>query len=94
MSTVACMDILCWRRRRLRIDAVRFAVKDGDRVRLTSTLGEMTTEVKIMDRVPQGTAWFPDHFGQTAVRLFECIVDPITRVPSLRTATVSMMKVA
>ncbi len=82
---------------RLRInplDAVRFALSDGDRVRLSSTSGEMTTEVKIMERVPQGTAWFPYHFGQTAVRLFECAIDPITRVPAFRTATVSIMKVA
>lgn len=82
---------------RLRIsplDAARFALSDGDRVRLSSTSGEMTTEVKIMDRVPQGTAWFPYHFGQTAVRLFECAVDPITHVPSFRTATVSIMRVA
>ncbi len=82
---------------RLRIsplDAARFALSDGDRVRLSSTSGEMTTEVKIMDRVPQGTAWFPSHFGQAAVRLFECAVDPTTHVPSFRTATVSIMKVA
>jgi formate dehydrogenase alpha subunit len=82
---------------RLRIsplDAARFALSDGDRVRLSSTSGEMTTEVKIMERVPQGTAWFPYHFGQAALQLFECAVDPITHVPSFRTATVSMMKVA
>ena len=82
---------------RLRInplDAARFALADGDRVRLSSMSGEMTTEVKIMERVPQGTAWFPYHFGQAAVRLFECAVDPITHVPAFRTATVSMMKVA
>jgi formate dehydrogenase alpha subunit len=82
---------------RLRIspsDAARFALSDGDRVRLSSTSGEMTTEVKIMERVPQGTAWFPSHFGQAAVHLFECATDPITHVPSFRTATVSMMKVA
>jgi len=82
---------------RLRInplDAARFALSDGDRVRLSSTSGEMTTEVKIMERVPQGTAWFPYHFGQAAVQLFECTIDPITHVPSFRTATVSMMKVA
>ncbi len=82
---------------RLRIsplDAARFALSDGDRVRLSSTSGEMTTEVKIMERVPQGTAWFPYHFGQAAVQLFECAIDPITHVPSFRTATVSMMKVA
>jgi len=76
------------------VDAARFALMDGDRVRLSSTSGEMTTEVKIMERVPQGTAWFPDHFGQAAVGLFECAIDPITHVPSFRTATVSMMKVA
>jgi formate dehydrogenase alpha subunit len=76
------------------VDAARFALMDGDRVRLCSTSGEMTTEIKIMERVPQGTAWFPDHFGQAAVSLFECAVDPITHVPSFRTATVSMMKVA
>ncbi|UVT15426.1 MAG: NADH-quinone oxidoreductase subunit NuoG [Nitrospira sp.] len=82
---------------RLRInphDAARFALVDGDRVRLSSTSGEMTTEVKIVERVPQGTAWFPDHFGQAAIGLFECAIDPVTHVPSFRTATVSMMKVA
>ena len=82
---------------RLRIsphDAARFDLLDGDRVRLSSASGEMTTEVKIMERVPQGTAWFPYHFGQAALPLFECAVDPITEVPSFRTATVSMMKVA
>lgn len=76
------------------IDASRFALVDGDRVRLSSTVGEMTTEVKLVERVPQGTAWFPDHFGQAAVRLFDCAIDPITHAPSLRTATVSMMRVA
>ncbi len=84
-------------RGRLRInpvDAARFALVDGDRVRLSSTSGEMTTEVTLVERVPQGTAWFPDHFGQTAVRLFDCAIDPITHAPSLRTATVSMMRVA
>lgn len=84
-------------RGRLRInpvDAARFALVNGDRVRLSSTSGEMTTEVTLVERVPQGTAWFPDHFGQAAVRLFDCVIDPITHAPALRTATVSMMRVA
>ena len=76
------------------VDAARFALMDGDRVRLCSASGDMTTEIKIMERVPQGTAWFPDHFGQSALGLFECAVDPITHAPSFRTATVSIMKVA
>jgi NADH-quinone oxidoreductase chain G len=76
------------------VDADRFALMDGDRVRLCSSAGEMTTEIKIVARVPQGTAWFPDHFGQNALGLFDCTVDPITHVPSFKTATVSMMRVA
>jgi formate dehydrogenase alpha subunit len=76
------------------VDATRFAVMDGDRVRLCSSVGEMTTEIKIVARVLQGTAWFPDHFGQPALGLFDYAVDPITHVPSFKTATVSMMRVA
>ncbi|MDH4096778.1 MAG: NADH-quinone oxidoreductase subunit NuoG [Nitrospira sp.] len=75
-------------------DAARFALKDGDRVRLSNVRGEMTTTVTIRARVPQGTAWFPDHFGQTAAHLFECTIDPVTRTPSIRATAVSMMKVA
>jgi formate dehydrogenase alpha subunit len=75
-------------------DAARFALKDGDRVRLSNVRGETTVKIKIMGRVPQGSAWFPDHFGQTAAHLFECTIDPVTRTPSIRTTFVSMMKVA
>jgi formate dehydrogenase alpha subunit len=75
-------------------DAARFALKDGDRVRLSNVRGEMTTKVKVLGRVPQGSAWFPDHFGQAAMHLFECAIDSVTRTPSIRTTSVSMMKVA
>jgi formate dehydrogenase alpha subunit len=75
-------------------DAARFALKDGDRVRLSNVRGEMTTTITIRKRVPQGSAWFPDHFGHTSAHLFECIIDPVTRTPSIRTTSVSMMKVA
>jgi formate dehydrogenase alpha subunit len=75
-------------------DAARFTLKDGDRVRLSNTRGEMTTTVKVLGRIPQGWAWFPDHFGQTAMRLFDCAIDPVTRTPSMRTTSVSVMKVA
>jgi len=76
------------------VDAARFALVDGDRVRLCSASGEMTTVIQNTERVPQGTAWFPDHFGQAAIGLFEGAVDPTTYVPSFLSATVSIMKVA
>ena len=75
-------------------DAARFAVADGDRVRLSNARGDVTTFVKVWDRVPEGLAWFPDHFAQDMTRLFECTVDPETQVPSFRIASVSVMKVA
>jgi formate dehydrogenase alpha subunit len=75
-------------------DAARFAVADGDRVRLSNALGNVTTFVKVWDRVPEGLAWFPDHFAEEMTRLFECTVDQETKVPSFRLASVSVMKVA
>jgi len=76
------------------VDAARFMLSDGDRVRLTNARGEMTAEIAVVGRVPEGVAWFPDHFSQTATHLFDCAIDPVTRVPYFRTTAVSMIKVA
>ena len=75
-------------------DATRLAVKDGDRVRLSNKRGELITTIKLAERVPQGSVRFPDHFAQEAVKLFECTIDPVTKVPAFRTASVSIVKVA
>jgi NADH-quinone oxidoreductase chain G len=74
-------------------DASRLSLVDGDRVRLSTRRGELTTTVKLLERVPEGSAWFPDHFAQEAATLFECAIDPDTKVPSFRTASVSITKV-
>ena len=75
-------------------DAARFSLADGNRVRLSNARGEMTTDVKVVDRVPEGQAWFPNHFSQDLNRLFDCVIDPDTKVPSIRAASVSMVKVS
>jgi NADH-quinone oxidoreductase chain G len=74
------------------VDAARFALGAGDRVRLSNSRGEFTTPVKVFDRVPEGLAWLPDHFAQDALRLFDCVIDPNTKAPSCRTVSVSVMK--
>lgn len=74
------------------VDAARCALGTGDRVRLSNSRGEFTTTVKVFDRVPEGLAWLPDHFAQEALQLFDCVIDPNTKVPSCRTASVSVMK--
>jgi formate dehydrogenase alpha subunit len=75
-------------------DAARYGLHNGAWVRLSNARGELTIPVKILERVPQGQAWFPDHFGTDAMRLFHCAVNPVTRTPSMRTTSVSVIKVA
>ena len=76
-----------------RADAARLALKDGDRVRLSNGRGRLTTSVKLVERVPPGTVWFPDHFAQEATQLCDCTIDPVTKVPAFRTASISIEKV-
>ncbi|HEU4683141.1 MAG TPA: NADH-quinone oxidoreductase subunit NuoG [Nitrospira sp.] len=73
-------------------DAGKWSLKDGDRVRLSNAHGSFTTPVKLAARVPVGTVWFPDHFAREAMSLFDCAVDPETKVPTFRTAWVSMAR--
>ncbi len=75
-------------------DAARFGLVDGNRVRLSNSQGEVTAEVKVAGRVPEGHAWFPDHFSQEVNKLFACVVDAETKVPYTRTTSVSMVKVS
>jgi predicted molibdopterin-dependent oxidoreductase YjgC len=77
-----------------RADGMRLALADGDRVRLSNPRGEMTTSVKLVERVPKGTVWFPDHFAQEATKLFDLTIDPATKVPAFRTTSVTITKVA
>ena len=75
-------------------DAARYGLQTGAWVRLSNAHGELTIPVKVLERVPQGQAWFPDHFGTDAMRLFHCAMNPVTRTPSIRTTSVSVIKVA
>jgi len=73
-------------------DAERLGIGSGDRVRVTNALGEMSTTVKLLDRVPEGLAVFPEHFDQEARRLLGVTTDPTTKVPYYKTARVSIEK--
>jgi NADH-quinone oxidoreductase chain G len=73
-----------------RAEAGRVGIADGDRVRVSNPRGELTTTVKLVERVPPGTVWFPDHFAQQASELFDCTIDPVTKVPYFRCAQVKI----
>jgi formate dehydrogenase alpha subunit len=73
-------------------DAARLNVTAGDRVTLSNERGSFTACVKLLERVPKGFAWFPDHFAQDMTQLCEITIDKDTKVPSFRTASVSVVK--
>lgn len=73
-------------------DAARLRIGDGDRVRLSNPQGEMSTTVKLLDRVPEGMAFFPEHFDHDVRRLLSVSVDPETRVPYFKLAQVKVEK--
>jgi formate dehydrogenase alpha subunit len=75
-------------------EAALIGVTEGDRVRLSNARGEFTTEVRVVERVPDGLAWFPDHYGQDAAHVLDCVIDPETKVPYIRAASVSVTKVS
>ena len=76
------------------VDAARLSLQDGQRVRLSNPRGEFTTAVKVVEKVPQGSVWYPDHFAQAVSHLFECTIDRETKAPACRTTSVSIVKVA
>jgi formate dehydrogenase alpha subunit len=74
-------------------NAQQIGATEGDRVRISNEQGEMTTTVKLLDRVPDGLALFPEHFAENARRLLRLSTDPQTGVPSYRTTQVKVEKI-
>ena len=75
-------------------DAERLGLTEGEQVRLWNARGEVTTSVKIRQRVPMGLLWFPEHFDGDAKQLADWTIDPQGRIPYFKHARVSLAKVS
>jgi NADH-quinone oxidoreductase chain G len=75
-------------------DANRIDVEDGGSVRLSNGNGEVIVPVKLVDRIPPGVAWFPEHFDQELRRLFNLTVDERNHVPCWKTTEVQIARVS
>jgi predicted molibdopterin-dependent oxidoreductase YjgC len=73
-------------------DAQRVGVADGDRVRVFNDCGEMIASVKLLGRLPEGVATFPEHFDEEARRLLSVSIDPQTGAPYYKSAQVKVEK--
>lgn len=75
------------------VDAERLNLEADSQVRLRNEHGEVAAPIKIVGRVPQGMVFFPEHFDEDVRRLLEARIHPETKVPSFKTARVTIEKV-
>jgi formate dehydrogenase alpha subunit len=74
-------------------DAEALGLNEGDRVRVSNSCGEASTTVKLVDRIPGGLAFFPEHFDEDMRRLLSVLIDPETGVPYYKAAQVQIERV-
>ncbi len=77
------------------VDAERFGIQDGDKVKVISRRGSMEITARISDVVPQGTVFSSFHFTETPVnQLTNPKYDPISKIPELKICAVKVERTA
>ena len=75
-------------------DAMGLGIECGSQVRVANSQGQVNVKVKLLDRVPRGVAFFPEHFDQDIRNLLTVSVDSQTNVPYYKCTEVTVEKVA
>jgi len=74
--------------------ASRLNIKDGERVKVSSRRGEITTKVRITDIIGDDTIFMPFHFADGAANyLTNSALDPIAKIPELKVAAARIEKI-
>jgi formate dehydrogenase alpha subunit len=73
-------------------DAEAHGLVGGESVRIRNGQGSFTATVTVHERVPRGIVVFPEHFDEEAKQLVALSVDPVTNVPYVRSAQVTLEK--
>lgn len=75
-------------------DADRLGLVTGDRVRATSRRGEITTKVKVTDRVSPGYVWMSFHYKESPSNVLTSgAVDPITKTGEYKVCAIKIEKI-
>lgn len=75
-------------------DAERLAISETDKIKLISHTGEVTTDVKITDTLPEGTLFMPISFPEAPVnKLFGITLDPQSKTPFLKACSVRIERI-
>ena len=77
------------------IDAKRYNVAAGEKVKLVSHHGEIEVKVKVTERSPEGTVFYPFHFAEAnANRLTGSTFDKMSKTPAYKRAAARLEKLA
>ncbi len=75
-------------------DAKSLKVKDGDKVKVMSPVGELTAAVKVTDTLNKGTVFMSVSFPESSVNgLFDIVLDPRTKSPALKACPVRLERI-
>ena len=75
------------------VDAGQLGVEEGGTVELSNSQGQVEVCVRLLDRVPEGVLFFPEHFDEEIRRLLQMTVDPQTLVPYFKLTRVKVKKI-
>jgi formate dehydrogenase major subunit/formate dehydrogenase alpha subunit len=74
-------------------DGLALDIRDGDRVRLVSRRGEMTSRVRLTDRSPRGMIFSTFHFRESPVNMLtNDALDPTGKIPEYKVCAVRVEK--
>jgi formate dehydrogenase alpha subunit len=77
------------------MDAKTMAIKDGERVKVSSRRGEIRIKAKISRKVNRGVVFIPFHFAETAANvLTNSAYDPVAKIPEYKVCAVKVEKLA
>ncbi len=75
-------------------DAAELRLISGDWVKITSRRGQVTCQVMVTGRSPQGTVFLPFHFVEAAANILTLDkIDPRAKIPDFKMAAVKLEKV-
>jgi formate dehydrogenase major subunit/formate dehydrogenase alpha subunit len=70
-------------------DAEKLGLRQRGRVKVSSKIGEIITEVNITDKIAPGVVFIPFHFGEAAVnKLVGKNLDPVVQIPEYKVCAV------
>ena len=76
-------------------DAKTMAIKDGERVKVSSRRGEIQIKARVSGKVNRGVVFIPFHFAETAANvLTNSAYDPVAKIPEYKVCAVKVEKLA